>query len=80
MGKIFKIIFTSFIATFLIFLGVGYATVSLDFEIEHNVVGDTQEEVFITLAEQGSSSGTVNSSSFLGSLLTSEKCQKKSIY
>lgn len=72
MGKIFKIIFTSFIATFLIFLGVGYATVSLDFEIEHNVVGDTQEEVFITLAEQGSSSGTVNSSSFLGSLLTSD--------
>ena len=35
MGKIFKIIFTSFIAIFLIFLGVGYATVSLDFEIEH---------------------------------------------
>ena len=72
MNKLFKIIFSSFVAVFLIFLGVGYATVSLDFEIEHNVVGDAQEGVFITLAEQGASSGKVNSSSFLGTLLTSD--------
>ena len=75
MGKIFKIIFTSFIATFLIFLGVGYATVSLDFEVEHNVVGDTQEKVFITdfyPTSGATNEGTVNESSFIRSILTSD--------
>lgn len=67
-----KVILSITIFSFVLFLGVGYAAISKNLELETGVTGQTQDEVFITDISGTSTGGTLNSNSFIASLLTSK--------
>lgn len=69
-----KIITSITIVSFILFLGVGYAAVSMDLNTTVDIDGQTQDEVFITdvVLKSNSSNGVMNSHSFIRSVLTSD--------
>ncbi len=69
-----KIITSITIVSFILFLGVGYAAVSMDLNTTVDIDGQTQDEVFITdvVLKSNASNGGMNSHSFIRSVLTSD--------
>lgn len=60
------------IVSFVLFLSIGYATVSKNLDLTVGVTGLTQEKVFITDINATTTGGKLDSNSFISSLLTSK--------
>ena len=69
-----KLITSIAIVSFILFLGVGYAAVSIDLTVDSDITGETQDQVFITdvVLKSDSSNGEMTSHSFIKSVLTSD--------